>query len=387
MTKKINRYIFKETLSMFLLTIFTLTGIIVLSKTLDLIELSIENKLSIVFIFKFLSYVITPILPYTIPASILIAILVTFTRLSTDNEITALKASGVSLYSILPPVVLIASIASILTLWTTITLAPASELKLSRLIYDFVKERTFAGVQEKKFYDDFQNIVLYVDEKDDSGLLKGIFIEAGKGDDELVITAKEGHLFSNEEDLSLMLRLEDGEIHKKETNSYHKAEFDSHTLKLTIPSLANSRAPSNSRNVSSAELFNIIKNKKGSEKQILRVKYNLYNRIATGLSVMIFAIIALPLAIQRIRTSKVTGFSTALVLIFLFYILTKLLKSAAKAFILPPFISAFGANLIFLTLGIFLLTRAAKDRNFEFNDYLGTVFFKIKNKITHLRAK
>lgn len=387
MFKKINIYIFKETLSMFLLTIFTLTGIIVLSKTLDLIELSIENKLSFLFIFKFLSYVITPILPYTIPASILIAILVTFTRLSTDNEVTALKASGVSLYSLLPPVVMLSVIASVLTLWTTLYLAPASEVKLSRLIYNFVKERTFAGVQEKKFYDDFQNIVLYVDEKDDSGLLKGIFIEAGRGDDELVITAKEGHLFSNEKDLSLMLRLVDGEMHKKETNNYHKAEFKTHTLKLTVPRLANARYPQNSRNVSSKELYRLMKDEKESKKQTVRAKFALYSRVATGVSVMIFAIIALPLGIQRIRTSKVTGFSTALVLILLYYVITKLLKSAARGYILPPFISAFGANLIFLAIGIFLLTRAAKDRNFEINDYLGTMFFRIKNKITHIRAK
>ncbi|MEK7774032.1 MAG: LptF/LptG family permease, partial [Deltaproteobacteria bacterium] len=173
----IDRYVFKETAVPFLLSLAILTMTALLSKVVKLIELMLTHGAGARFVFWFILSVLPSFLIYTIPVSFLIGVLVAFTRLSSDSEITAMKASGISLFKLLRPVLALAVIASASTLAFTMYFFPWGSLNLKKLMYDAAKSKLVSGMEEKTFYDRFKGVTIHVDHIiPKTGEMEGIFI-------------------------------------------------------------------------------------------------------------------------------------------------------------------------------------------------------------------
>ena len=112
-TRILDRYIFREILTPFFLSMATLTLVLLIQKMFKFAELVIAKGASFTAAVKLLAYIMPSFLIITIPMSLLVATLTAFTRLSTDSELTAMKASRVSLYSMLRPVLVFAFLTSI----------------------------------------------------------------------------------------------------------------------------------------------------------------------------------------------------------------------------------------------------------------------------------
>ena len=106
MHRLINRYILKEIALPFFMILFVLTLVLLLGKILQLIDLMINKGIRFTDIAQLILFLMPSFLMFTIPISLLIAILIGLGRLSGDNEITILKMSGVSLYQLAFPVIL-----------------------------------------------------------------------------------------------------------------------------------------------------------------------------------------------------------------------------------------------------------------------------------------
>jgi len=111
----INRYIFKELITPFVINLFFLTFIFLMTKILDITNLIVNYKVSLWAIVLMLMYSMPFFMGFVIPMSVMMAVLLTFLRLSSDNEIMALKAGGCHIYRLLPPVFLFAFIGWALT--------------------------------------------------------------------------------------------------------------------------------------------------------------------------------------------------------------------------------------------------------------------------------
>ena len=102
----VNRYIFKEMIPPFAINLVFLTFVFLMTKILDITNMIVNYQISLWKIILMLIYSMPFFLEFVIPMSIMMATLLTFLRLSSDNEIVALKASGVSIYRLLTPVFL-----------------------------------------------------------------------------------------------------------------------------------------------------------------------------------------------------------------------------------------------------------------------------------------
>src|SRR3990172_574616 len=128
MPRIISSYIFKEMAVPFLMVIAVLAITSLLSKTLKLVELVINHGVGLAIVVKFIMFIMPSFLIYIIPMSFLIAVLITFNRLSSDNEITAMKASGLNILKMSMPVVFMALLAYIVSAFFTFN---AYDLNLS----------------------------------------------------------------------------------------------------------------------------------------------------------------------------------------------------------------------------------------------------------------
>ncbi|MDY6850492.1 MAG: LptF/LptG family permease, partial [Thermodesulfobacteriota bacterium] len=100
MKRIIPLYLIRELLPPFFVNLLVFTFVLLLAKVLELTELVVVKGVEPATIMKLLGYSIPFLLSLTIPMSTLLAVLLTFLRLSGDNEITVLKSAGVSLYKL-----------------------------------------------------------------------------------------------------------------------------------------------------------------------------------------------------------------------------------------------------------------------------------------------
>ncbi len=114
MRKITNLYILKETVPILLISLLTFTLILLMDKILKLIELIISG-VNFSQILMLLFFISPSFLIFTIPMAFLLGTLLSFGRLSGDSEITAFKASGVSLYQLFLPISILAIIAYVFT--------------------------------------------------------------------------------------------------------------------------------------------------------------------------------------------------------------------------------------------------------------------------------
>ena len=170
--------------------------------------------------------------------ALLLATLVAFGRLSSDSEIIALRASGVSLYRLLEPVGLFAGVVTILTLGLSVYARPWGNSRLRTGLYEIVKARASAGIKPHVFNDEFAGLVIYVDHIEPPGNnLEGILISDTR-DQTLhnTVFARSGVLFSSERNHTLTLRLFNGGMFSASARSgeYQDTRFKTYDINLDL---------------------------------------------------------------------------------------------------------------------------------------------------------
>lgn len=362
-----SRYIFLETLVPFLLSVGILTVTALMSKIIKIIELMVTHGVGGSFILWFIASILPSFLIYTIPISFLIAVLIAFTRLSSDSEVTAMKASGISLFRMARPVLLLASLAYFATVACTLYLFPWGNLNLKSLLFDIARTKLVSGIEEKTFYDRFKGMVLYIDHlSPKTGEMDGIFISQGgaKGESTLFF-AQRGEFAPSSEEFTVYLKLYNGTIHgKTEGNgAYHIADFSTYTLELNIPGgEPEDRISKTNRELYVGELMSKIQKTKALNENAGPYMIDLHKRFALPVSVFVFAVVGIPLGIQRVRSARFTGFSVALGVVLVYYVLSTAFEALGENSVINPVFAVWGSDVIFLVAGIYIFYRAAKDK-------------------------
>ncbi|MBI5903929.1 MAG: LPS export ABC transporter permease LptF [Deltaproteobacteria bacterium] len=369
MLRTIDKYVFREAAVPFLLSLAILTLTALLSKVVKLIELVLTHGAGARFVFWFILSALPSFLIYTIPVSFLIGVLIAFTRLSSDSEITAMKASGISLFKILRPVLALAVIASVSTLAFTLYLFPWGSLNLKRLMYEAAKSRLVSGIEEKTFYDRFKGITLYVDHiSPRTGEMEGVFISQTGGGEEAVsgassvFFANRGEFYPSTEDFSVYLKLHDGNIHRRADDAYHIVDFSSYTLELDFAGAAPpNEADKSNRELYTGEMIKRIKEVKARGENPAPQIVDLHKRFALPASVFVFAFLGVPLGVQKVRSARFTGFSIALGVVLAYYAASTALEGLGNNGALNPVLSVWGSDIIFGLAGLYIFRMAAKD--------------------------
>jgi lipopolysaccharide export system permease protein len=394
MPRLINTYIFKELAVPFFLSAGILTVTVLLSKVLKLVELSLNHEIGFSFIFWFLLSLTPPFLIYTIPASFLVSVLIACTRLSSDNEITAMKASGLSLFTLMRPVILWAFIAYAITLLLTLYFLPWGNHSQKQLLFDAARTKTTTGLEEKVFYDQFKDIVLYFDDiskggqggQGGQGELKGIFISQKEDEDSNIIIAERGFFRPSPEKLSVLLKVFDGEIHRQseEDELYHIVKFSNYTIELDLKEVAPpARKHASTRELYTWELKKRIKETEAAGRPTHHLTIDLHKRFALPASVFVFAFLGMPLGMQRVRSARLTGFSVAVGVFIFYYVIIKSLEALGENGYMDPTLAIWAPNITLAALGLFILYRTAREKPLRLVPWLEGALHRFISKFSH----
>ena len=164
MKRILRTYIVSEILPPFLIGLLAFTFILLTARILKLVELVVTRGIPLLQIGRLFALILPTFLEMTVPMALLLGILFGLGRLSSDHEITALKASGISPFQILLPIGVVALFASMLTLLITTLVRPGANQALKKELYSIAKSRVVTALREKVFNDDFPDILIYVEE-------------------------------------------------------------------------------------------------------------------------------------------------------------------------------------------------------------------------------
>lgn len=368
MHRLINRYVLREIAVPFCMILFVLTFVLLMGKILQVMDLMINKGIGFADIARLMLYLIPSFLMFTIPISLLIAILIGLGRLSGDNEWTVLKMSGVSLYQLSFPVACAALVAFLMTLATTVFLVPYGNLASKALLMDLARQKASIGIREKIFIDDFQGILLYAERIPAHGdFMEGVLISDSRiGREPSTIIARRAYLISNPDTMVITLRLEDGSTHTVDAglNRYRKMDFRFYDVRLDLESALSAdkrNGIKSSTEMTLSELKNTL-GKRGLREEALReLAIELNKKLTVPLSCLVFALVGMPLGIRTHRSVRARGFTLGLFLVLVYYLFRLGGEALVETGRLSPILGTWTPNFIFAAAGILLFTLSARE--------------------------
>ena len=350
MFRTLDRYIFREMAPPFFLSMAVLLLVLFLQKLFRMSDIVMAKEATLATTVKVLVYIVPSFLVITIPMSLLVAALTAFSRMSADSEITAMKASRVSLYDMIRPVFLFALLCFAAAAATSLVLVPSANTALKTYIFNLVKSRATIGLEPGVFSSTFNGMVMYVDKMDAQDNMEGVFISDERAAAEhYTIVARRGKLTADPRALNVTLALEEGSIHTapKNDQSYPLMGFSRAKLFINIKNSLAGNAPGKSyEDMSFVELRQDIGKAHGEGKPAYAQETELHKRLSIPFACLIFGLISAPLGIRRGRSGKSAGIAIALFVFLIYYIIVGGATNLAETGILPPLLAFWLPNVV-----------------------------------------
>jgi lipopolysaccharide export system permease protein len=344
----INRYITEEFFLPFLSGILLFTLIIIFPQILDKIGTFLKHKVTFATACRYFAYQIPSIFVSILPVAVLLATLFSLGHLAKNNEITAMKIGGVSLYQIITPVLLAALLISIFSIIFSELVVPRANETVKEIekkdIYK--KKATHQKIRKDISFIDSANRKYYIGLFDSkNSLLKDITISEFKRGGSLtrIIYIKEARWTGDSWEL-FSIYTPGGE--SKEEIIIEGTPWDF------------SREQKKSEEMNIRELREYIRTLRKRGDPVKGELVELYSKISFPLATFIIALIGAPLALGIGRGGFFLNFGISIAIAFTYWGTISLGKSLGKGGMLPSLLSAWIANLIFAAIGIYLIYRA-----------------------------
>ena len=317
-----------------------------------------------------LVFIAPSFLTFTIPTSVLLGILLTFGRLSGDSEITAFKASGMSLYQLFVPIFVFAFSAFLITSFLVFYGLPWGNRGFVATLYRIAQSKPDVEIKERVFNDMFSGLVVYVDKVPVQGKkMEGILIYDERDKEQFnTIFAQEGFLISNPLSQEVVLKLLNGNIHRFEprTMAYQTMRFDAYDLKVELgKTFAAMEKKLKEHEMSIDEIKEKIARMKKQGEDTTSQEVELHKRYAIPFACIVFGLIGVPLGIQPRRSGRSYGLVFSILILLGYYVSLIAFEMLAVKKTLPSFLAGWSSTFMFGSLGIYLLIKAANESPFK----------------------
>jgi len=378
MLNLLHRHVLKEVLVSTALAMGLFVFVLLLGNAMrDIAELVAAGKLDFMVFLKLMGLLIPYVAAYALPLGVLTGTLMALGRLSSQQEITAMKSSGISLYQIASPVFVISFIGMIAGVVVNLHYAPQSRLAYKHLMVSAISENPIGFIEERRFIREFPGYVIYMGDRD-GPLMKDFWI--WELDDEkrvkLFLRAKEGEINFDKTDNALVLTLRDGTAEQRDDSGSEgladepmrslffgelpielpmgkifgeKSQRQARIKEMTFSQLMVKRDLALAEETEAAE---------GISKNRMKVQMHMQKSFAMAFSVFSLAIFGVPLAIQVGRKESYANLAIALIIAMTYYFLIIAVSWLEGARAMRPDLLIWLPNLIFQAVGFYLIQRA-----------------------------
>ncbi|MBU1127653.1 MAG: LptF/LptG family permease [Candidatus Omnitrophica bacterium] len=360
----INRYLLKELAGPFFASLFVSTFILAAGNIMQTADMIMNKGVEIGYVVKIFLLFLPYVLIFTIPISVLSAVLLGFGRLSSDNEVTALRTSGISLRKMIFPVIICGFIVSLISIPLNDKILPQSEFAARKLIKKIGMKHPTALLEPGVFVKGFKNYVVFIHGvKGD--ILQDIRIYQPREDGPTrTIVAKRGEIIPLPDENRVKLKLEDGmadEVIADRPDEFYKLSFQEYHMTLDLDETVDvnsigkkAREKSIKELLADIEEMRDMKDIKGGD---IPLRIEMHKKLAIAFSNLVFVLMGIPLAITTHRREKFIGFALAMALFLLYW--GFMLGGIAFAIrgVIPPWAGVWSADIVLFIVGSVMLCK------------------------------
>jgi lipopolysaccharide export system permease protein len=386
----VNRYVLKEMLAPFSINVFVFTFLFLMTELIKITNWIVNYNLSIFSVLTLIFFTMPWFLMFIIPMSVMLAVVLTFLGMSADNEIVALKSCGLSVYGLLPPVLIFSFAGFLLTLFMTLYGVPKSKATLEDMVLEMAASNVTIGLKERTFNDAFKDVMLYINEIDlNQKKLIDIFIEDKRQRNMIsTVVAPEGRLFSEPGKYIFHLVLSNGTIHQTnlKDHSANSIHFDTYKLSLDLKKeLEKAEEREKGREeMSIAELQQVVNESTEKDKDYYKAQIVIHRRFSIPVACLTLGFLAFPLGIQSKSGKRSSGLIMCLFFFLLYYVLLAAGYSLGKKGVYPPVIGMWLPNFTMAGIGVYFFFQTTKEKTLKIERLLQRIvnFF---SRLRHLK--
>lgn len=361
----LHKYVMRGFLVTFAVTLATVTFIMLLGLLFrlgDLLAQGIGWKPVLITVAESIPSVLT----FSIPMSTVTACLLVFERLSSEGEITAMKACGVSLWRAISPVVLFSVFLTSICLLINAELGPTSQYLQMKMIYELSTESPAKLLVPGRFVRNFQDLTVYLGSRSGDELSDIVIYDGRSGDVEREIRAGTGRIRMEDNGNRMLIELS-GNVRVDPVERGRPGAGFMSSLTIPIDTSEMLRNPPSKRisHLTLAELMSVMMSlppkTPESPKSDLAYRMSLFVetnlRLVLAVSCFAFAMLGIPLGISTQRSPSSIGIAISIVIVFVFYLFIVLVNALARHPETRPDLLVWIPIVICVTLGLYLLRR------------------------------
>ena len=387
--KTLHLYLTRQVLVTLLMTVAVFTFVLMLGSVLkEILGLLVNRQADLSMVAKAIGLLIPFVLVFALPMGMLTAALLVFGRFSADHELTAVRASGVSLVALVTPVLLLSVALSGVAALINMQLAPQCRIAYNKLLYEIGAAKAGSLIPEKTYLKDFNtNCIVYVSKVRETNLEDVLVYKLREGRRESYSHAEQGVIWFNPSNMVFTVVLsnatqvffrEDGRLPQpfisgsvefSFTNAAPRADRRKVDLSdMTFFQLRDELRELEKRLESSAPLERMPSAEARDKMQqfksqrkldlTLPARVQMHRQVSFSFACVAFTLIGIPLGIRAHRRETTFGIAAALILVVIYYSFFILGQSLETRPDLAPHLILWVPNFLFQAVGIVLLWRA-----------------------------
>jgi len=426
--KILEKYILRENFKPFLVSLVVVTFVMLLDRLIDLLNLIIEKHLDFVTIISIFSLSLPFMLALTVPMAVLLASIMSFGRLSVDNELIAFKSCGINIYTLLRPTVLAALILSIFMVFFNNDILPNTNHRLKNMMRKASYRKPVTAIRPGIF-NTLKNYTIYAKERTDDELRGIVIYNREKMKFPATISARRGKIFLSDGGNSLKAILYNGEMHERDQKNPDKyqvrtfkkftlnlpdlgynADFDTEyrgdrelsskamvqriqaersgisNTKKEISSLQKRIEKIQSDSLNAIKRQRKLRNLRNSmninrdkirnyNKKILMYEVEIHKKYAIAFACLIFVLIGAPIGMMTKTSGVGMAFSVSSIVFIIYYGTLTGGEELADRGMISPFLAMWISNIIFGLIGIYLIIISVREMKFV---DIGKLFRKLR---------
>jgi len=357
----IRNYLIKEFTGPFFLSLLISTMILATGHIVQVADLIVNKGVSALYITQLFFLLMPWLLTFTIPISVLSATLLAFGRLASDNEIIALRASGVSLYRIAFPVVILALMISLFCVPLNDKILPESGYNARKLIKEIGIRNPLALIEPGVFIKGFENYIIFVYNITGNKLKNIRIYQPQPGKPTRTIVAEEGEVISIPEKNMIKFKLKNGSADEslpQDPDNFYKIMFKTYSMSLNLSdALKHKTIEKKPREMNIKELRSEIIKLDNSEIDTTPLYIEIHNKLALAFSSFIFVLLGIPIAIKTHRREKSINFGLTILLFIVYWGIMLGGVACSIRGVVPPWLGIWMANGVMFVVGVVLFAR------------------------------
>jgi len=358
-------YLLREIIPPFFVNLMVFCLIFLISRMLEVTKLIVNYQMGFFAVINIVIHSIPAFLIFVLPMSVMMGILLALLRLSSDNEILAIKSGGIHIFRLLPPILFFSLMGFLLTLFMTIYGEPASRLATKQLIIQVVRSNLNVGLKERTFNDRFKGVMMYVNKIDpQTGVLTHIFVQDHQDKQSIrAIVADSGKIISDNKTGRFKLQLNNGTINQvdQDKTSVYSVNFDQYFFSLDIDQLLKDAKKDTQKSFKEMSLKELNDSFQSKDSEYILRLITYHKKFAIPFACIALSLLAMPLGIATQTRKRSYGVILGLIFFLVYYVLLSVSLGIAETSVLPPVFCIWAPNLLITLLAIYLLFRATKD--------------------------